>query len=313
MKFRKQGLILKADGQREWMYSHIQTPYAYIVGDRVRVFFTSRPKPVDGLFKSVTSYFDLDRDNLKRVIEICDSPILSFGKTGTFDEFGIMPGPIIKKDRECWMYYEGWSRLQSVPYAHAVGIAITNDMRTFRKYSEGPVLSDTPDEPYRLYSIIGDIKEDNNVFHMYYGSGVGWEEYKGGMEAVYLIRHAASSDGLNWNRDSAYLIEKGFDDECQAPGNVFKVGDDWHMLFSYRHSLAFRNKERGYRIGHAVSKDLINWRRDGFFDNFKVSEEGWDSEMICYPFVLKLDDEYVVFYCGNGFGASGLGYAYIDF
>ena len=40
-----------------------------------------------------------------------------------------------------------------------------------------------------------------------------------------------------------------------------------------------------------------------------VSDTGWDSEMIEYSYVIKQDDRYIMFYNGNGFGQSGIGYA----
>ena len=43
-----------------------------------------------------------------------------------------------------------------------------------------------------------------------------------------------------------------------------------------------------------------------------MSENGWDSEMVCYPHILKIDGKYQMFYCGNGFGFEGFGYAELD-
>ena len=40
-----------------------------------------------------------------------------------------------------------------------------------------------------------------------------------------------------------------------------------------------------------------------------VSEEGWDSEMIAYPFVWEHKGQRYMAYNGNGFGRSGFGYA----
>ena len=40
-----------------------------------------------------------------------------------------------------------------------------------------------------------------------------------------------------------------------------------------------------------------------------VSEEGWDSQMICYAYVYEHKGQKYMVYNGNGFGATGLGYA----
>ena len=36
---------------------------------------------------------------------------------------------------------------------------------------------------------------------------------------------------------------------------------------------------------------------------------GWDSEMICYPCVVKTKEKYYMFYNGNSHGKTGFGYA----
>ena len=38
-------------------------------------------------------------------------------------------------------YYTGWSRLETVPYTMAIGLAISSDKgETFQKISDGPIL-----------------------------------------------------------------------------------------------------------------------------------------------------------------------------
>jgi hypothetical protein len=54
---------------------------------------------------------------------------------------------------------------------------------------------------------------------------------------------------------------------------------------------------------------LITWKRDDSQAGIDVSESGWDSDMICYPHIAKINDKYVMFYCGNNFGQDGFGYA----
>ena len=81
------------------------------------------------------------------------------------------------------------------------------------------------------------------------------------------------------------------------------------MYFTYRHSIDFRNPERGYRIGYAYSNDLKTWERNDELGNFTISKKGWDSEMVCYPNVNLINDKYIMFYCGNSFGINGFGFA----
>ena len=83
----------------------------------------------------------------------------------------------------------------------------------------------------------------------------------------------------------------------------------YHMYFSYRHGVGFRNAAKGYRIGYACSTDGHSWERDDASGGLDVSSEGWDSEMVCYPHVLNIDGGLHIFYCGNSFGRDGFGYA----
>jgi len=40
-----------------------------------------------------------------------------------------------------------------------------------------------------------------------------------------------------------------------------------------------------------------------------VSESGFDSEMVCYPFVFVREDKRYLLYNGNAFGREGIGLA----
>ena len=124
---------------------------------------------------------------------------------------------------------------------------------------------------------------------------------------------ATSPDGLNWTKADKNLIEDSIDEnEAQAsPDVIFKNGK-YHMFFCYRHGLGFRGKEKGYRIGYAVSTDLINWKREDEKVGIDVSEEGWDAEMISYPHVFELDKKIYMFYLGNQVGKNGFGLAELE-
>lgn len=309
MKWEKKGLIIKAEGQREWMQTHIQNPYAVEMDDCIRIYYTTRPFPSNGLYKSVTAYMDLEKKNLKNVIRISDNPILSYGNIGTFDEDGIMPGSVVNHNNEKWLYYAGWSRKQITPYTWSIGLAISKDNgETFTKYSEGPIMSLNYDEPY-LLAAPRSVFYENNLWHMHYGSGTGWINDNGKIESVYLNRHAMSKDGIHWERDEKPCIATIYDDESQSACCTYKDNGLYHMFFPYRHSYNFRNGNRGYLIGYAYSDNLKEWIRDDSQVGIDTSKEGWDSEMICYPHVININGEIIMFYCGNGFGVGGLGYA----
>ena len=84
------------------------------------------------------------------------------------------------------------------------------------------------------------------------------------------------------------------------------------MFFSYRYSLGFKCKAKGYRIGYAVSDDLHHWVRNDESAGIIVSVEGWDSEMVSYSHVFELDGSVFMLYQGNDFGRCGFGLAVME-
>ncbi|MEM9221802.1 MAG: hypothetical protein AAGB11_05295, partial [Pseudomonadota bacterium] len=147
------------------------------------------------------------------------------------------------------------------------------------------------------------------LWHMWYLSGIDWIESDGRMECVYQMMHATSQDGIDWTRDGKPCLPTHAPDECHAGQGLIERDGTFHMWFSFRPALDFRNAQRGYRIGYASSDDLATWSRDDTRAGIDVSPEGWDSEMVCYPNILEADGRTLMFYCGNYFGRDGFGFA----
>jgi hypothetical protein len=310
LKWEKKGLIFSPDCSKPWMHSHAQVPYTVKLENVIRTFFSTREK-IDGnhMFRSFSGYVDLDKNDLSKVVKVSESPIVALGGKGEFDEFGSMAGSVILHEGTYFLYYCGWTRCQSVPYAWAIGLATSQNGAEFQRFGSGPLLGPTLREPYlQACPLVYKFKKDD--WYMFYLSGVKWFEHDGKAESQYLLMHARSSDGVNWVRNGKVLIPPVVPDECQTSASVFHKDGKYHLLFSYRHGAEFREKpEKGYRIGYASSRDLLNWDRDDSQAGLDVSESGWDSEMVAYPHVFHLRGQTHLFYCGNGFGKEGFGWA----
>jgi len=294
----------------DWMKEQAQNPYVVEMSGFLRVYFNCRAKKdEDGKSRSYAGFVDLVKEDIFKILNISSEPILQLGIKGSFDEFGVMSGSVFLNGDHYFLYYCGWTRMLSVPYNWAIGLAISSDSgKTFTRFGKGPIIGATSQEPY-LQAGCSTIMKINNVFHLWYTSGIKWIETEIKPESVYQIMHATSNDGINWNREGVPIIESVIEDEAQASPSIIKINNLWHLVFSYRHSVNFRNKDRGYRIGYAWSDDLMLWHRDDTIINFDISESGWDSEMICYPHICKIDDKIYLFYCGNDFGKNGFGVA----
>ena len=84
------------------------------------------------------------------------------------------------------------------------------------------------------------------------------------------------------------------------------------MFFSYRYGANYRTKEFGYRIGYAYSDNMYHWQRNDDLAGIDISDYGWDSEMISYPHVFKVDGKIHMFYLGNQVGKYGFGWAELE-
>ena len=100
-----------------------------------------------------------------------------------------------------------------------------------------------------------------------------------------------------------------FEYAISRPTVIKESFDKYKMWYSYR----AQSNIKTYRIGYAESNDGKIWiRMDKKMKDFDVSKNGWDSEMICYPFVFNHKNKYYMLYNGNKYGKSGFGIAIME-
>jgi sucrose-6-phosphate hydrolase SacC (GH32 family) len=127
------------------------------------------------------------------------------------------------------------------------------------------------------------------------------------MEPTYDVRFAKSNDGINWDPQSMKpVIALENEEGGISSARVIKSSNNnFVMFFSVRNKINYRvNKADSYRIKSAHSTNELDWKRNDEI-LIDVSKEGWDDFMTCYPYVI----DSVMFYNGNGFGKTGIGYA----
>ncbi len=308
MKWIKKGLIFKTNRQYEWMNSHAQCPTAIVLEDKIRIFFSARLENQ----QSLPTFIDTEKFDPQKTIHINPKPVLVRGRKGTFDENGIIPSCFIKKDDNLYFYYAGWSQCKNVPYKNFTGLAISNDNGlTFKKYSEAPSFTLNKFDP--LSATGPSIIHKDDQFIAIYSTGRDWIEIDGKLEHTYLLTYAISDNAINWKPSGKIIIKPDNKFAAHCKPAIIEMNGIFHMWFSKRGSHNFRKPgDTAYRIGYAFSKDLINWTRDDSKAGIDVSNVGWDSEMICYPHIVKVNNKYIMLYNGNGFGKSGFGYAILE-
>lgn len=314
-KWKKLGRIFNpADiTGRPFLKEFAQAPATLVFDGFVRVYFSCRPAPdANGQYVSYSAFVDLDRKDLTKVLRVSEQPILSLGGLGTFDEFGTYPVSVVPYGDGHRAYYAGWTRCESVPFNVAIGLAESTDGgQTFTRLGPGPILSYSADEPFVLSG--PKIRFFEGRWLLFYIAGKAWIMDNGRPEPVYTIRSAVSDDGVAFTKTGRGLIApKLGENEAQASPDVFYHEGRYHMFFCYRHGTGYRGHERGYRIGYAHSADLLHWHRNDEMAGIDVSAEGWDSEMVSYPHVFRLDGEVYMMYLGNQVGRHGFGLAILE-
>jgi hypothetical protein len=308
MRWIKHGRIFIPDSSLAWSRSHAQVPSAMLLDDRIRVYYASR----DANGRSRTSFFDVCRQDPTRILYRHLDPVMDLGQPGAHDEDGVMVGCVAADGDRTLLYYTGWSRGGSVPYRVAIGLAASSDGGvTFERVFEGPIVDRTRLEPHMTMSPYV-LHELGGSWRMWYGSGVRWVDIDGTFEPIYVIKYAESSNGLVWTQPNTLCIEPLHEFEANTRPGVLRNPTGYEMWFSYRHSRDFRDGSGAYRIGYALSSDGKVWSRQPDPGGLEPGPEAWDGRMMAYPSVVDVDGRRLMFYNGDGFGRSGVGFASLD-
>jgi len=292
-----------------------QSPQALVFDDFVRIYFSTRARDAGGKYLSHVAFVDMKK-NLRDVLRVSEKAVIPLGDLGCFDEHGIFPMNVLRHRGAVYGYTSGWSRRVSVSVETAIGLAVSRDGGiTFERLGSGPIVAASLQEPY----LVGDafVKVVGEQFHMWYIFGTGWKRFSDGAppDRTYKIGHASSRDGVSWQKEEAQQIipDRLGPDESQALPTVIEIDQRLHMFFCYRQSFDFRkNRDRGYRIGHACSDDRVSWTRDDARPALDGTSGAWDSDMQCYPHVFECDGQVHLLYNGNEFGRRGFGLAVLD-
>lgn len=306
MNWQKLGFVFKPTQAYEWSQSHAQVPFAFPLGDdKIRVFFSTRDKSS----RSSVSFVDVDANDPTKILYTHDKPCFQADKLGYFDDSGTMPAWFLVEGDKILLYYTGWNTSKTASYRLAIGLAESTDGGlTFNRLYEGPLMDRSIYDPIWVGQPC--VLKDGDIWKMWYLSCVKIEYIDNHPEPFYDVKYATSSDGINWHRTGDVCI--GLDDFTDAVGrpSVIIENGKYTMFYSYRNAKNYRSdKGSSYRLGFAESEDGIHWVRRDAEIGIDMSETGWDSEMITYPHVINLNGKKMMFYNGNGFGASGFGVA----
>ncbi len=293
--------LFAPSGEFSWMQTHAANPFAITLTDSIyRIFFTVR----DEQSRSFITYGDFDADDDFKLISLSPNPVLEPGELGLFDDSGVAVGYLMMLDGKLNLYYLGWNLKVTVPWLNTIGRAIWSDEENrFIKCGRAPMMDRSEEDPYTI-SYPSILFEDNR-YRMWYGSNLTWGKTQETMKHVF--KYAESEDGIHWERSNQIVVDLMHPGEyALSKPFVFKEENQvYKMWYSYRAN----GKVETYRIGYAESPDGIQWKRKDEEVGIDVSPEGWDSEMISYPFVFRHKGKLMMLYNGNSYAKSGFGLA----
>lgn len=306
MKWKKKGNIFNPEIDLNSEYSFAVVPFVGEIKDNlVTIYYNVRNKQNQSCL--AWSIFDFE-DDFKIVKSFTKLDLIP-GVIGTFDEDGAMGCQLIEINNKKHLYYQGWNLAKSVPFRNAIGVALfDNETKVFSKYSNGPILDRSIYDT--CFVATPNVFELQKGFYlMYYLSCDSWEKTDNRLIHKYNIKIAESTDGFDWIRTGKIAIdyESKYEYAFSVPRVIYEDGV-YKMWYSYRGSENHNN----YRIGYAESENAYSWQRKDAMVGINVSNEGWDSQMICYPYIFDYNKKKYMLYNGNNYGKTGFGIALLE-
>lgn len=302
-KWKKFGLLYcpAERNQHPKLLSHAANPLPVLLaGDVYRVFFSGRD------YKNRSSVGAVDIDIVKRtLLQVHQQPFFEHGPEGSFYADGVSIGNCYTAGNVQYMLFMGWQTSTEAHWRGDVGRLIVSPDLQLKLDSEPPFMGTSTLDPISL-SYPWVMENLLGGYSMWYGSTKSWDAGNG--EMLHVINYASSSDGHDWHREGlAIPYQLGTAQAFSRPTVIGNAHSGFEMWFSYRSGTG-----ETYRIGYATSPDGKTWKLALEDTGIDVSESGWDSEMIEYPYVFEHKNHRYMLYNGNGFGRSGFGLAVLE-
>ena len=300
--WRKLGLLYSPSGDRHPdLLTHAANPLAVpLDNDVYRIFYSGR----DARKRSSVGAVDVDLLRME-VVQDHREPFFTLGPPGSYFADGISVGNCYHVDGHSYMLFMGWQVEGQPHWRGDIGRLLLSDALALLpdQSISAPMLSIDSVDPISL-SYPWVMPHPAGGFDMWYGSTLSWDAGNGDM--LHVIHHAYSDDGWHWQRHGlAVPYEVGVAQAFSRPTVSRNSSGHYEMWFSYRSGAG-----ETYRIGYATSPAPAGpWTLALQDTGLDVSADGWDSEMIEYPYVFSHKGREYMLYNGNGFGRSGFGLA----
>jgi hypothetical protein len=293
-------------------------PFALVEGEQVRLFYAGADS--DGHRRICLATAPLsDLTAWER-----HGPLFERGPEGSFDHNWCVL-PCLHRFGDRWHLYftgnEGFSTglgLQNFP---GIGLAVSDDGVNFTKYSDEAVITgdQTAEFPENRGiagggTILEDVQEDGSIlYRMYYTLAVGKPNKDMRLDQEKHCAVCFSRDGITWTDHRIVMSprpEVAREDAAVAAPYVWREDSGLYLMIY----CPIGTQWGFYSLAQAVSEDGFHWYRGEGDENVvltpdKEDPDSWEHQMVEYPSVLRTEEGLTLFYCGNGYGATGIGVA----
>jgi hypothetical protein len=246
-------------------------------------------------------------------------PIFDVGTGEDFDASWCVL-PLVHRFGDKWhLYYTGRNPKlgKGLQCFTGIGLATSTDLRNWTKSSTEPVLRGDgfPQWPDNTGvagggSLVEIPQPDGRIlYRLYYTlpTGAASPDVKIDQAKQSVVAH--SYDGINWFDKRVVLQARPdvpYEDIATIALNVWPTATGWRAIYA-----AIGTQFGYYSICEASSKDGLIWERGNPGENLALPPQGdgWERQMTEYPHVFEENGRLRLFYCGNGYGASGIGTA----
>jgi predicted GH43/DUF377 family glycosyl hydrolase len=248
-------------------------------------------------------------------------PLFDLGAKGSFDETWCVLPCVHRIGGKWHLYYSGRSARGGGLQAFAgTGLAISDDLRNWKKISDEPVLlgdgfPEWPDN--RGIAGGGPIIEvpqpdGSTLYRLYYTLATGTTSKDLLVDQAKQSVVAHSRDGLKWEDKRVVLrprLEANYENAATIALNPWKTSRGWRAIYA-----GIGTRFGAYSICEAASDDGLAWHRGAPGENLALApgSAAWENKMVEYPHVVREGGKLRLFYCGNGYGATGIGTALAD-
>lgn len=288
-------------------------PWVLRVGDEYHLYYAgSDDKGRQRICLATASVADLSQWDRH-------GPLFDVGGPGSFDALWCVLPHVVQMAPDRWhLYYTGNSGSGTGLSAfRGLGLAVSQDGKLWEKYADNPILERTGNDgdPDAVGVAGGSVlqvtlPEGGSEWRYYYtGCPTIGEELH--LNQQKRICCAVSDDGVHWSKRGVVMVRdpnRDYEDVGVAGPVVHQLEDgSFRMWYS-----AIGTKWGYYSICYAESVDGVQWWRGASYgDNLQLTPlgDGWEEQMVEYPSVIPEGDQLRLFYCGNGYGRTGIGTA----